>query len=131
MHYADILYLVKPDIMPADPAEIAALLPVKSTVFLILLALAEEPRHGYGIMLDVRRRSGGTVNLGTSHLYRHLKRLLDDGLAEETRADGAGRGGDPRRRYYRLTRLGRELVGAESARLESLVEQSRQLGFVK
>lgn len=106
----------------------AARLPVKSTVFLILLALAEEARHGYGIMLEVRERSGGSVNLGTSHLYRHLKRLLDDGLVEET--DPAS-DADPRRRYYRLTALGRELVTAESARLKSLVEQSQRLGFVK
>ncbi len=107
---------------------VAAWLPVKSAVFLILLALAEEDRHGYGIMLDVKERSGGSVNLGTSHLYRHLKRLLDDGLVEET---DAAADADPRRRYYHLTSLGRELVVAESGRLKSLVEQSQRLGFVK
>ncbi len=82
--------------MHDDRVEVASLLPVKSTVFLILLALAEEPRHGYGIMLDVKQRSDGTVNLGTSHLYRHLKRLLDDALVEEASAEAAS---DPRRRY--------------------------------
>lgn len=111
-----------------DAPGATAWLPVKSTVFLILLALAEEDRHGYGIMLDVKERSDGSVNLGTSHLYRHLKRLLDDGLVEETEA---ATGADPRRRYYHLTSLGREVVVAESARLKTLVEQSQRLGFVK
>ncbi len=115
--------------MNEDRVEVASLLPVKSTVFLILLALAEEPRHGYGIMLDVKQRSDGAVNLGTSHLYRHLKRLLDDALVEEVAAETAS--DDSRRRYYRLTEFGRELVQAESTRLKSLVEQSQQLGFVK
>ncbi len=115
--------------MNDDRVEVESMLPVKSTVFLILLALAEEPRHGYGIMLDVRQRSDGTVNLGTSHLYRHLKRLLEDSLVEEVSADAGGH--DPRRRYYRLTEFGRELVQAESTRLKSLVEQSQHLGFVK
>ena len=115
--------------MQDDQVAVASLLPVKSTVFLILLALAEEPRHGYGIMLDVKHRSDGTVNLGTSHLYRHLKRLLEDTLVEEVSAEADG--DDPRRRYYRLTDFGRELLEAESTRLKNLVEQSQQLGFVK
>ena len=115
--------------MNDDRMEVALLLPVKSTVFLILLALAEEPRHGYGIMLDVKQRSDGTVNLGTSHLYRHLKRLLEDALVEEVSPEAAS--DDSRRRYYQLTEFGRELVQAESTRLKSLVEQSQQLGFVK
>ena len=115
--------------MNEDRVEVASLLPVKSAVFLILLALAEEPRHGYGIMLDVKQRSDGAVNLGTSHLYRHLKRLLEDALVEEVSAETAG--DDPRRRYYRLTEFGRDLLEAESTRLKSLVEQSQQLGFVK
>ncbi len=115
--------------MNDDRMEVASLLPVKSTVFLILLALAEEPRHGYGIMLDVKQRSDGTVNLGTSHLYRHLKRLLEDALVEEVSPETDG--DDPRRRYYRLTEFGRDLLEAESTRLKSLVEQSQQLGFVK
>ena len=115
--------------MNDDRVEVASLLPVKSTVFLILLALAEEPRHGYGIMLDVKQRSDGAVNLGTSHLYRHLKRLLEDTLVEEVSAEADG--DDPRRRYYQLTDFGRELLEAESTRLKNLVEQSQQLGFVK
>ncbi len=104
-------------------------LPVKSTVFLILLAIAEQPKHGYAITQEVYQRSGGTVDLGTSHLYRHLKKLLDDRIVEET--EPARSDDDPRRRYYRLTRLGRDVVRAESARLKALLEQSKRLGFVR
>ncbi|MEE9533408.1 MAG: helix-turn-helix transcriptional regulator [Acidimicrobiia bacterium] len=110
----------------ADPTRF---LPVKPSVFLIMMAVAEEPCHGYGIMLDVQRRSGGSVNLGTSHLYRHLKRLLDDGLVEEVEFED-GVGDDPRRRYYQLTKLGVKVVRAESARLKGLVEESTRMGFV-
>jgi DNA-binding PadR family transcriptional regulator len=108
---------------------VADLLPVKSTVFLILMAVAEEPRHGYGIMQNVQERSGGSVNLGTSHLYRHLKRLLDDGLVEEVEPVTADRD-DPRRRYYQLTDFGEQVVGAESERLKALVKESQKLGFI-
>lgn len=104
-------------------------LPVKPAVLLVLLAVADEARHGYGIMLDVRNRSGGIVDLGTSHLYRHLKRLLGDGLVEEAEPESVDQN-DPRRRYYRLTELGGEVVRAESVRLASLLEDSRRLGFV-
>jgi len=103
-------------------------LPLKPAVFLVLLAVADEARHGYGIMLDVRERSGGTVDLGTSHLYRHLRRLLDDGLVEEVDPEEVDRD-DPRRRYYSLTELGRRVVRAESARLAALLEDSRRLGL--
>jgi len=110
-------------------SDVSAFLPVKSTVFLVLLALAEEPRHGYGVMLDVNERSGGAVKLGTSHLYRHLKRLLDDDLVEEVDPDERD-AADPRRRYYQLTDLGRELVRAESLRLKELVKNSKRLGYI-
>lgn len=110
-------------------SHVAEFIPVKPAVFLILLALAEEPRHGYGIMLSVQRRSAGAVDLGTSHLYRHLKRLLDGGLVEETDPGKPDRD-DPRRRYYRLTELGAAVVREETARLETLVEESRKMGFV-
>jgi DNA-binding PadR family transcriptional regulator len=109
--------------------DVSGFLPVKSTVFLILMAAAEGPRHGYGIMLNVQQRSGGSVNLGTSHLYRHLKRLLDDGLVEEVESEIADRD-DPRRRYYQLTDFGEQVVRAESARLKTLVQESQRLGFI-
>ncbi len=109
--------------------EVTQFLPVKSTVFLVLMAVADEPRHGYGIMQSVLDRSGGTVNLGTGHLYRHIRRLLDDGLLEEVEPEVVD-GDDPRRRYYELSELGAEVVRAESERLKDLVAESRKLGFV-
>ncbi|MEJ2238042.1 MAG: PadR family transcriptional regulator [Gemmatimonadales bacterium] len=109
--------------------DVSQFLPVKSTVFLVLMAVADEARHGYGIMQSVLQRSGGTVNLGTGHLYRHIRRLLDDGLIEEVEPEVVDRD-DPRRRYYQLTDLGAEVVSAESERLKDLVAESRKLGFV-
>jgi len=111
-------------------ASASRFLPVKSSVFLVLLAVADQPRHGYGIMRDVHERSGGTVDLGTSHLYRHLRRLLDDGLVEQVDYETSGHD-DPRRRYYRLSALGRAVVRAESARLKRLVDHSRRLGYLR
>jgi len=110
--------------------EAARFVPVKSAVFLILLAVADGPRHGYAVMRDVHERSGGAVDLGTSHLYRHLRKLLDDGLVEEVEHAAPDRD-DPRRRYYRLTPLGRGVVRAESVRLKQLVDRSRRLGYLR
>jgi len=92
-------------------------------VFHILLALADQDLHGYAIVQDIADRTGGEVRLTASTLYAALKRLLDDGLITELRqrpdAD------DPRRRYYRLTPMGRAAGKAEAARLESLAALAR------
>jgi DNA-binding PadR family transcriptional regulator len=96
--------------------------PLKSDDFHILLALADGPCHGYGIMKEVEAESGGGVRLEIGSLYRLLGRLLAEGLIEE--ADS-----DERRRYYRLTRLGRRALKSEAERLSGLVElvRSRKL----
>jgi DNA-binding PadR family transcriptional regulator len=91
---------------------------LKPVDFHILLALAAEPRHGYGLMKEVARESGGTVRLEIGSLYRLLARLLDEGLIEEAEED-------ERRRYYRLTRQGRSVLKAEARRLAQVVELSR------
>ncbi len=93
------------------------------------MALAEEDRHGYAVMKSVRERSGGRVRLETGPLYRYLSRLIDDGIVAETkRAAGAD---DPRRRcYYRLTKLGRDVLTAEAVRLAELVEDSKRIGVL-
>lgn len=85
----------------------------------ILLALLEGERHGYAIMQAVERITGGAVAMGPGTLYGALKRLLEAGLVEETGERGDG---DERRRYYRLTALGRRAVREETARLQRLVE---------
>lgn len=95
---------------------------LKPADFHVLLALAQAPRHGYGIMKDVERESGGNVRLEIGSLYRILARMLQVGLIEEADADD-------RRRYYRISRLGRRALKAEGARLAGLVElvRSRKL----
>jgi DNA-binding PadR family transcriptional regulator len=91
---------------------------LKPADFHILLVLADGPRHGYGIMKEVERESGGDVRLEIGSLYRLLGRLLDYGLLEDA-------SGDERRRYYRLSRLGRRVLRAEAERLAGLVELVR------
>ncbi len=104
-------------------------LPVKPEVLSILLALAEGPQHGYGVIERVRERSDGRRSLHTGPFYRHLRRLLDDGLVEERNAPPRGVKDDARRgQYYALTRFGRSVVAAECARLEELVRRGKALG---
>jgi DNA-binding PadR family transcriptional regulator len=93
--------------------------------FHILLALADDDRHGYGIIREVADRTGGAVRLGTGPLYTAIGRLVALELLEETdRRDPD----DARRRYYRLTSAGRKALRAETARLESLLAQARRKG---
>lgn len=105
-------------------ADIERLLPLSPAVFHILLALAEDDRHGYAIMRDVEERTDGVVRVGPGMLYGSIKWLLADSLIEEAparrRADD-----DERRRYYRLTASGRSLLKAEAARLEAAVGLAR------
>jgi DNA-binding PadR family transcriptional regulator len=107
--------------MPHDPA---ALLPLSPAVFHILLALADEDRHGYAIMRDIETRTDGVVRVGPGMLYGSVKWLLNDGFIEETSLRSRA-GGDERRRVYRLTASGRALLRAEAARLEAAVGLAR------
>ncbi|MGA2146037.1 MAG: helix-turn-helix transcriptional regulator [Bryobacteraceae bacterium] len=103
---------------PCPPREI---LPLTPPVFHILLALAGEERHGYGIMQDVAQQTDGALQLGPGTLYGCLKRMLAAGLVEESgeRRDPAL--DDERRRYYRMTALGKRTVRAEAQRLAGAV----------
>ena len=92
-------------------------------VFQILIALADRPLHGYGIMLDIAERSSGKVKLSPGTLYGSIKQMLEDGLIEETAARPAA--DDERRRYYRLTRSGREAARQEMARMSALLNHAR------
>ncbi|HZB71857.1 MAG TPA: PadR family transcriptional regulator [Acidimicrobiales bacterium] len=113
---------------PADDPE--AHLPLPASVMHIVVALAEGEKHGYAIMRDVADLSGGVVRMGSGTLYTAIKRMLDQGLIEETdeRPDPAM--DDQRRRYYRLTALGQRVGAAEHARLSALLDAARlrQLG---
>src|ERR1700730_14017132 len=88
------------------------LLPLTPAVFHILLALADEERHGYGIMLDVAEQTGGGLELGPGTLYGCLKRMLAAGLVEESDERPDPSLDDQRRRYYRMTGLGQQVVRA-------------------
>jgi DNA-binding PadR family transcriptional regulator len=103
---------------PKAPSEI---LPLTPPVFHILLALADEERHGYGIMQDVAQQTNGALQLGPGTLYGCLKRMLAAGLVEESgeRPDPAM--DDERRRYYRMSAHGRQVVRAEAHRLAGAV----------
>jgi DNA-binding PadR family transcriptional regulator len=91
--------------------------PLSPATLHILIALASEDRHGYGIMQEVAKQTNDQYKLGPGTLYDNLQKLLDQGLVEEVnRRDN----GDPRRRYYRLTSLGERVVAAEIQRLESI-----------
>ena len=96
-------------------------LPLKPQWFHILLSLASQDQHGYSIMQDVLDRTGGKVRLWPAALYGSLKRMIEAELIEESRKRPAPDQDDERRRYYRLTRLGRQVLAAESQRLEELV----------
>ncbi len=96
-------------------------LPLKTNWFHILLSLAGGEQHGYGIMQEVLERTGRKVRLWPATLYGSLKRLIEAGLIEESSERPAVEFDDARRRYYRLTRLGRRVLDAESERLQELV----------
>lgn len=93
-------------------------LPLTPAVFHVLLALSDADRHGYGIAKEVASRTDGAVRLGPGTLYGTLVRMLGAGLIEERRAD-------ERRRFYRLTPLGRDVARLEAERLAALVHVAR------
>ena len=102
-------------------------LPVAS--FHILIAVADRERHGYAIMQDVAARTDGKLRIGPGTLYGSIKRLLHDGLIEELDERPDPDKDDVRRRYYRITPLGRRVAIEETARLAKLVRQARAIGL--
>jgi len=99
--------------------------PLTPAVFHILLALAAQELHGYGIMQDVAAQTNGALQLGPGTLYGCLKRMLAAGLVEESDERPDRTLDDERRRYYRATDLGRRMVRAEARRLAGAVEAAR------
>lgn len=98
-----------------------AFLPLKTQWFHILLSLAAGEQHGYGIMQDVLDRTTGKVRLWPATLYGSIKRLIEAGLIEESDERPEPEQDDARRRYYRLTKLGKKVLDAECDRLQDLV----------
>jgi DNA-binding PadR family transcriptional regulator len=103
------------------PTDAQSFLPLKPHWFHILLSLADQEQHGYGIMQEVLARTNDKVRLWPATLYGTLKRLIEADLIEESGDRPDAESDDARRRYYRLTRLGRRVLDAESRRLEELV----------
>ena len=116
--------------MGTDRSDVDALLPLPLATFHILLALAEDDRHGYAIIQDVAARTAGELKLSAGTLYRSIQRMLEDGLIVEVRERPAPELDDERRRYYRITPFGASVARAEAGRLTSLVKLARSVGFV-
>ena len=106
-----------------------ALLPLPPATFQILVALADEDRHGYAIMQDVSNRTGGEIRLSAGTLYRSIQRMLEQGLISELRERPAPELDDERRRYYRLTAFGRQVARAEARRLAQMLKLARARGL--
>ncbi|MEO8502821.1 MAG: PadR family transcriptional regulator [Acidobacteriota bacterium] len=115
--------------MKPKAADTDKLLPLPSATLHILLALADEDRHGYAILRDVEERTGGELRLGAGTLYRSLQRMLEQGLIVEIDDRPAPEMDDERRRYYRITPFGRTTARAELRRLAQLLDLGRQRGL--
>lgn len=103
--------------------DLRAMLPLSPAALHILLALAGEDRHGYGIIKEVARQSEGHYKLGSGTLYDNLQKLIDRGLiSEATTRSGKD---DPPRRYYRLTEFGRRVLEADLVRLKTVLREAR------
>ena len=100
------------------------LLPLPTAVFQILVALADRERHGYAIMQDIAARTDRKTRLSPGTLYGSIKRMLEQGLIQESDERPDPETDDERRRYYRITPFGRSVAGAETERLSKLVSQA-------
>jgi DNA-binding PadR family transcriptional regulator len=110
---------------PRERAAVDRLLPLRPVTFQILLTLAGGERHGYGITQDIAGRTSAKMRLEPGNLYRSLRAMLDDGLIEESERRPAPDLDDERRRYYRITPLGRRVAAAEIARLEAVIADAK------
>ena len=116
---------------PRDRLDPDAFLPLKPVAFQILLSLADGERHGYGITQAILGRTSAKMRLEPGNLYRSLRTMLDDGLIEESDRRPAADLDDERRRYYRITTLGRKVALAETVRLTALVAEARGKQWLK
>src|SRR5579872_2076291 len=98
-------------------ADIDALVPLPTATFHILMALAQDDRHGYGIIQDVESRTNGELRLSPGTLYRSIQRMLEQGLIIETDDRPAPEHDDERRRYYRISAFGTAVARAETHRM--------------
>jgi len=101
--------------------QVNALLPLKPQDYHILFVLLDEERHGYGMVKEIDRQTGGQIRLEAGNLYRSVRRLIKQGLLEESDRRPAPESDDERRRYYRITEFGRHVVAAETERMRTVV----------
>lgn len=123
--HPDVIYPFRMHKRAPTPPFVGDFLPLTPAIHHILLALADEERHGYGIMLEVSRLTGGTAKMGPGTLYGTLKRMLASGLVEEADERPDPSLDDERRRYYRLTKLGAQVLRAETSRVSVLLDAAR------
>ena len=97
-------------------------LPLKPVDFHILMVLLDKKRHGYGMVQDIADRTNGKIKLVPGNFYAMLNRLIDNGLIAE--ATNPGQADGVRRRYYRITPVGKRVAAAEALRLKELVEEA-------
>jgi len=116
--------------MAHTQSDIAALIPLQTATFHILMAVAQEDRHGYGIIQDVARRTDGELRLSAGTLYRSIQRMLELGLIVETDHRPAPEFDDERRRYYRISVFGIAVARAETRRMAQLVRMARTQGLL-
>src|ERR1041384_771693 len=110
--------------MPTDPQD---LLPLTPAVLHILLALVGERagKHGYAIAREVEETTDGSIRMGPGTLYGSIQRMIDSGLIEEMPRTRKANDEDERRRYYRMTVLGKRVLELEITRLDAIVRAAR------
>ena len=116
--------------MASDDPKPSELLPLQPATFHILMAVADQDRHGYAIIQEVATRTEGAVKLSAGTLYRSIQRMLEQGLIVEADERPAPDEDDERRRYYRITEFGTAVARAEAKRLSDLVRLAHASGFV-
>ena len=124
--YNEIRYISRMPPPTLDPHE---RLPLPAAMFHILVAVADQDRHGYAIMQDVAARTNGALKLSPGTLYGSIKRMLEEGLIVELSDRQRPDEDDERRRYYRLTAFGRAVAQAEATRLATLLRQAKAVGL--
>ena len=107
-----------------------SLLPLPAATFHILMALADDDRHGYAIIQEIENRTGGELRLSAGTLYRSIQRMIEQDLIVEIHERPAPELDDERRRYYRITKFGEAVARAETRRLQNLVRLARASGFL-
>jgi DNA-binding PadR family transcriptional regulator len=116
--------------MSTDDPTPDSLLPLPPATFHILMAVADDDRHGYAIIQEIEARTGGELRLSAGTLYRSIQRMIEQDLIVEIHERPAPEFDDERRRYYRITKFGESVARAEARRLQNLVRLARASGFV-